>query len=45
MSLRKWKFDHLIDHAMMAYLENIKRAIEDEAAGKIKPVLKDKPAI
>ncbi len=33
LSLRKWKVDHLIDHAMTSYLENIKRAIEDEAAG------------
>lgn len=41
ISLRKFKIDHLIDHSMLCYLENIKRAISDEAAGRIKPVLKD----
>ncbi len=33
--------DHLIDHSMLCYLENIKRAIEDEAFGRIRPVIKD----
>jgi triacylglycerol lipase len=41
MSLRKFKIDHLVDHSMLCYLENIKRAIDDEAAGRIRPVLKD----
>lgn len=41
ISLRKFKIDHLVDHSMVSYLENIKRAINDEAAGRIKPVLKD----
>lgn len=41
LSLRKFKIDHLIDHSMLCYLENIKRAIEDEAAGRIRPVVKD----
>lgn len=45
MSLRKWKVDHLIDHAMTSYLENIRQAIEDEAAGRIKPVLKNVSAV
>ncbi len=45
MSLRKWKVDHLIDHALTSYLENIKRAIEDEANGRIKPVLKNVSAV
>lgn len=41
LSLRKWQIDHLADHSMNRYIEYIQRAIEDEAAGKIKPVLKD----
>lgn len=41
LSLRKFKIDHLIDHSMRCYLENIRRAIDDEAAGRIRPVLKD----
>lgn len=45
LSLRKFKIDHLIDHSMMCYLENIKRAIEDEAAGRIKPQLKSVSAM
>jgi triacylglycerol lipase len=45
LSLRKFKVDHLIDHSMLCYLENIKRAIDDEAVGRIKPVLKDVPVV
>jgi len=41
LSLRKFKIDQLIDHSMQSYLENIKRAIDDEAVGRLKPVLKD----
>jgi triacylglycerol lipase len=40
LTLRKWKIDHLADHAMTRYIECIKQAVEDEACGKIKPVLK-----
>jgi triacylglycerol lipase len=45
LSLRKFKIDHLIDHSMSSYLENIRRAIEDEAAGRIKPVVKGGAAL
>ena len=45
LSLRKFKIDHLIDHSMLCYIENIKRAIDDEAVGRIKPQLKSDSAI
>lgn len=41
LTLRKWQVDHLADHSMAKYVECIKRALEDEATGRIKPVLKD----
>jgi triacylglycerol lipase len=40
LTLRKWQVDHLADHSMVKYVECIHRAVEDEAAGRIKPVLK-----
>lgn len=40
LSLRKWQIDHLSDHSMQRYIECVQRAIEDETAGKIKPVQK-----
>ena len=41
LTLRKWQVDHLADHSMVNYVECIQRALKDEAAGRIKPVLKD----
>ncbi|MEZ6134372.1 MAG: lipase family protein [Pirellulaceae bacterium] len=41
LTLRKWQIDHLADHSMLRYIENIKAAIDDEAAGKIRPVQKN----
>ncbi len=41
LSLRKLQIDHLADHVMVRYIECIKQAIEDEAAGRIKPLLKE----
>jgi triacylglycerol lipase len=41
LSLRKFKIDHLIDHSMVGYLKNIKQAIDDESARRIKPLRKD----
>lgn len=35
LTLKKWQVDHLADHSMLAYIDGIKQAIEDEAAGKI----------
>ncbi len=43
MTLRKWQIDHLADHSMVRYIEGVKQAIADEAAGRIKPVPKDEP--
>ena len=40
LSLRKWQIDHLADHSMVRYIECIQRAIDDERAGKLKPVQK-----
>lgn len=45
MSLAKWKIDWLCDHSMAFYVANIKQAIEDEKAGRIKPVRKLPPTI
>ena len=40
LTLRKLKVDHFSDHSMLNYIASIKQAIEDEKAGKIKPVEK-----
>jgi len=40
LTLRKWKLDHLTDHSMLEYIECLKQALNDEANGKIRPVLK-----
>lgn len=40
VALRRWEFDYLADHSMNRYVEYIKRALEDERAGRIKPVPK-----
>lgn len=40
MAVRKWEFDYLADHSMNRYIEYIQRAIEDEQAGRIRPVKK-----
>ncbi|MCA9183804.1 MAG: lipase family protein [Planctomycetales bacterium] len=43
LSLRSWQIDHLADHNMSKYIESLQRALDDEAAGRIKPVLKTPP--
>ncbi len=43
VALRKWEFDYLADHSMTRYVECIKRAVEDEENGRIKPVKKQPP--
>ena len=40
LSLRKMEIDHLADHSMARYIEYIKRAVEQEAAGEIPKQLK-----
>lgn len=40
VALRRWEFDYLSDHSMNRYVEYIKRALEDEKSGRIKPVSK-----
>lgn len=43
LSLRNWQIDHLADRNMPKYIESLQRALGDEAAGRIKPVLKTPP--
>lgn len=40
MALQKWEFDYLADHSMNRYVEYIHRAVEDEEAGRMKPLKK-----
>ena len=44
LSLRQWRFDHLSDHLITAYIDHLYKAIQDEEQGKTKP-LKKGPAI
>jgi triacylglycerol lipase len=44
-ALAKWEFDYLADHSMNRYVAHIKRAVDDEEAGRIKPVKKLPPTI
>jgi triacylglycerol lipase len=41
LSLRKLQIDHLADHPIARYIAYLKLAMEDESAGRIKPVMKD----
>ncbi len=43
VALRRWEFDYLSDHSMNRYVEYIKRAVDDEESGRIKPVPKLPP--
>ncbi len=45
VAMRRWEFDYLADHAMSRYVEYIKRAVDDEESGRIKPVLKKPPTL